>query len=66
MFFKVITRVRSGGFGYTLKKNILYAYLPGELSKSGTRLEVELLEGRRPAEVSATVLLDPKGERLRA
>ena len=25
---KVIGRVRSGGFGYTLQKNVLYAYLP--------------------------------------
>jgi 4-methylaminobutanoate oxidase (formaldehyde-forming) len=63
---KVITRVRSGGYGYTLKKNILYAYLPMELAKAGTRVEVELLEGRYTAEVAATVLYDPKGEKLRA
>jgi 4-methylaminobutanoate oxidase (formaldehyde-forming) len=62
----VITRVRSGGFGYTLEKNILYAYLPTELAKAGTRLEIDLLEGRRAALVTTTVLLDPKGERLRA
>ncbi len=62
---KVITRVRSGGFGYTLKKNILYAYLPIELAKAGSRFEVELIEGRRNAEVGATVLFDSKGERLR-
>ena len=62
---KVITRVRSGGFGYTLNKNILYAYLPMNLARPGMRLEIDLLEGRRPAEVTATVLLDPKGERLR-
>jgi 4-methylaminobutanoate oxidase (formaldehyde-forming) len=63
---KVITRVRSGGFGYTLKKNILYAYLPIEIAKSGTRLDLELIEGRRSGEVTASVLFDPKGERLRA
>jgi len=62
---KVITRVRSGGFGYTLKKNILYAYLPVELAKAGTRVDVELIEGRRGGEVTATVLLDPKGEKVR-
>ncbi len=62
---KVITRVRSGGYGYTLKKNILYAYLPIEIAKAGTRLEVDLIEGRFPAQVTATVLFDPKGERLR-
>jgi 4-methylaminobutanoate oxidase (formaldehyde-forming) len=62
---KVITRVRSGGYGYTLKKNILYAYLPMELAKAGTHLEMDLIEGRRESEVTATVLYDPKGEKLR-
>ena len=62
---KVITRVRSGGFGYTLKKNILYAYLPVELAKAGIRIDLELIEGRRSGEVTATVLFDPKGERVR-
>jgi 4-methylaminobutanoate oxidase (formaldehyde-forming) len=57
--------VRSGGYGYTLKKNILYAYLPVELAKSGTRLEVDLIEGSFLGEVTATVLFDPKGERVR-
>ena len=42
---KVVARVRSGGYGYTLKKNILYAYLPLELAKKGTRLEMDLIEG---------------------
>jgi 4-methylaminobutanoate oxidase (formaldehyde-forming) len=63
---KLITRVRSGGYGYTLKKNIFYAYMPIELAKAGTCVEVELIEGRYSGEVTATVLFDPKGERLRA
>jgi 4-methylaminobutanoate oxidase (formaldehyde-forming) len=63
---KVITRVRSGGYGYTLKKNILLAYLPVELSKPGCRVEVELIEGKYMAEVTPSVLYDPKGEKLRA
>ncbi len=63
---KVIGRVRSGGWGYTLQKNILYAYLPKDIAKTGERLEIDLIEGRRAAEVTATVLFDPKGERLRA
>jgi 4-methylaminobutanoate oxidase (formaldehyde-forming) len=62
---KVVARVRSGGYGYTLKKNILYAYLPVELAKVGTRLEMDLIEGRCQGEVSATVLFDPKGEHVR-
>ena len=63
---KVITRVRSGGYGYTIKKNILYAYLPIDLAKPGTSLEFDLIEGKRKGEVTTTVLFDPKGERLRA
>jgi 4-methylaminobutanoate oxidase (formaldehyde-forming) len=63
---KVISRVRSGGYGYTVKKNTLYAYLPIELAKQGNRFELELIEGRQYAQVTATVLYDPKGERLRA
>jgi glycine cleavage system aminomethyltransferase T len=63
---KVITRVRSGGYGYTIMKNILYAYLPMELAKPGTNVEVELLEGRFAAEVTSTVLYDPKGDKLKA
>jgi 4-methylaminobutanoate oxidase (formaldehyde-forming) len=63
---KVISRVRSGGYGYTVKKNILYAYLPMDLAKQGNRFELDLIEGRRYAEVTSTVLYDPKGERLKA
>ena len=63
---KVITRIRSGGYGYTVKKNILLAYLPMELSKPGSRVKVELLEGKYVAVVTAPVLYDPKGEKLRA
>jgi 4-methylaminobutanoate oxidase (formaldehyde-forming) len=63
---EVISRVRSGGYGYTVKKNILYAYLPIELAKPGNRFELDLIEGREYGEVTATVLYDAKGERLRA
>jgi len=62
---RVVSRVRSGGYGYTLKRNIAYAYLPSELSKVGTRLEVEIFDQRLGAEVTPPVLFDPKNERLR-
>ncbi|GAB4454411.1 MAG: FAD-dependent oxidoreductase [Anaerolineales bacterium] len=63
---KVLTRIRSGGYGFTVKKNILYAYLPVELARAGNRFTIDLIEGRREAEVTVPVLYDPKGERLRA
>lgn len=62
---RVISRVRSGGYGFTVRRNIVYAYLPVELSRVGTRLEVEVFDQRLGAEVAPTVLFDPKGERLR-
>ncbi|MBC7876200.1 MAG: FAD-dependent oxidoreductase [Anaerolineales bacterium] len=63
---RVITRVRSGGYGFTVNKNILYAFLPIDLAKQGNRFQVELIEGMYEAEVTASVLFDPKGERARA
>lgn len=63
---KLVSRVRSGGYGFTVKKNILYAYLPIELALKGNRFTIELIEGNREAEVTASVLYDPKGEKLRA
>jgi len=63
---KLLSRIRSGGYGFTLKKNIFYAYMPTKLAKAGTRVELELIEGRYQGEVTGTVLFDPKGERLRA
>jgi 4-methylaminobutanoate oxidase (formaldehyde-forming) len=62
---KVVSRVRSGGYGFTLKRNIVYAYLPPELASIGTRLDVEVFDETYPAEVSSTILIDPKGKRLR-
>jgi glycine cleavage system aminomethyltransferase T/glycine/D-amino acid oxidase-like deaminating enzyme len=63
---EVVSRVRSGGYGYTLKHNIVYAYLPMALAKIGTRLAVDVFDAVHPAEVASSVLLDPKGEKLRA
>jgi 4-methylaminobutanoate oxidase (formaldehyde-forming) len=63
---EVVSRVRSGGYGYTLKRNIVYAYLPMALAKTGTRLVINVFDAVHPAEVAPSVLLDPKGEKLRA
>jgi 4-methylaminobutanoate oxidase (formaldehyde-forming) len=62
---KVVSRVRSGGFGFTVKRNIVYAYLPLELSKPGNRFEIDVFDTRVAAEVSTPILVDPKGDRLR-
>ncbi len=62
---KLIGRLRSGGYGYTVSKMIGLVYLPKELTPMGTPLEVECFGQRFPAEVAADVLYDPKGERVR-
>jgi 4-methylaminobutanoate oxidase (formaldehyde-forming) len=63
---RIVSRLRSGGYGYTVGKNIGYAYLPIDLAKEGTPLEVEVFGQRVKAEVAPDVLFDRKGDRIRA
>jgi glycine cleavage system aminomethyltransferase T len=62
---EVISRLRSCGYGFTVNRNIGFAYLPISLSETGTNLEVEIFDSLHPAQVMPDVLVDPKGERLR-
>lgn len=62
---RVVSRVRSGGYGYTIEKNIALCYLPIELAQLGTELFVEVFGERVPATVSPDPLYDPKGEKLK-
>ena len=63
---RIVSRLRSAGYGYTVGKNIGLAYLPLEFAKEGTLLTVEVFGERIPAQVAPDVLFDPKGERIRA
>jgi glycine cleavage system aminomethyltransferase T len=63
---KIIGWVASGGYGYSVGKSILYAYLPIEYSKTGTELEVEFFGEQVGAVVAQAPLWDPKGERIKA
>ncbi len=56
----------AGGFGYSVKKSIVFAYLPVAYAKPGTRLEIEFFGEIVGAEVKQMPLWDPKGERIRA
>ena len=62
---KIVGWVAAGGFGYSVKKSIAYAYLPMEYSKAGTQLEIECFGEQVGAEVAPSVLWDAKGERIR-
>jgi 4-methylaminobutanoate oxidase (formaldehyde-forming) len=62
---RVVSRVRSGGYGYTVEKNIALCYLPVEYAQLGTILHVELFGERVPATVSPDPLYDAQGERIK-
>ena len=62
---EVVSRVTSGGSGYSVSKSIAYAHLPTELAESGTELSVEVFGEEIPAEVVLMPLWDPKHERAR-
>jgi 4-methylaminobutanoate oxidase (formaldehyde-forming) len=62
---QVVGWVSSGGYGYSVEKSILYAYLPIDLARVGNRFDVEIFGERIPAEVAQEPLFDPKGERIK-
>jgi 4-methylaminobutanoate oxidase (formaldehyde-forming) len=62
---RVVGRVTSGGFGYSVGQSIAYAYLPAELATPGAAGAVEVFGDWVPATVAAEPLWDPKGERVR-
>jgi 4-methylaminobutanoate oxidase (formaldehyde-forming) len=63
---KIIGWVASGGYGYSIGKSIIYAYLPIEYANAGTEYEVEFFSEHVGAVVAQSPLWDPKGERIRA
>jgi len=61
---RVISRLRSAGYGYTVKKNLGFAYLPMDMANARISLEVDIFGERVTAEVAADVLYDPEGNAL--
>jgi 4-methylaminobutanoate oxidase (formaldehyde-forming) len=55
---EVISRIRSCAYGFTVSRNVAYAYLPGEL-RPGDEVSVEVLGDLVPATVAEDVLYDP-------
>ena len=56
--------VAAGGYGHVVEKTIALAYLPLLHAETGSRVEVEMLGMRYPAEVVAQPLYDPENKRL--
>jgi glycine cleavage system aminomethyltransferase T/glycine/D-amino acid oxidase-like deaminating enzyme len=62
---RVVGRVTSGGYGYTVGASIAYAYLPIEAASPGTRVSVDLFGEWIDGVVTQEPLFDPKGHRVR-
>jgi dimethylglycine dehydrogenase len=61
---ETIGYVAAGGYGHTVAKTIVLAYLPAAYLEPGMELTVEILGERRAALVVEQPLYDPKNERL--
>jgi dimethylglycine dehydrogenase len=57
--------ITSGGYAHTVKKSMALGYLPIELAKAGTTLEVEINGEMYAASVVDKPLYDPEGENMR-
>jgi glycine cleavage system aminomethyltransferase T len=60
----VVGRVRSCGYGHTVRQNIALATVPAQLPE-GTELTVDLFGETVPALLRRDVLYDPEGARIR-
>jgi 4-methylaminobutanoate oxidase (formaldehyde-forming) len=63
---RLVDRIRTAAYGHTIGKDIGLVYLPPDLAKAGTTLEVEVLGERITAQVAELPLVDPKGVKIRA
>ena len=57
--------LRSAGYGYSVRKNIGFTYLPLERDTEETQLEVELFGETVTAKIAPDVLYDPAGAALK-
>jgi 4-methylaminobutanoate oxidase (formaldehyde-forming) len=62
---RVVSRLRSAGYGHTVKKNIGFAYLPVDLVNENTAFEVDIFGEPVSAAVAADALYDPQGKALK-
>jgi dimethylglycine oxidase len=63
---RVLGRVTSAGYGYTVRESIAYGYLPVKYAVPGTRVEVQLFGVRYGAAVMKEPLYDPKNVKIKA
>jgi 4-methylaminobutanoate oxidase (formaldehyde-forming) len=63
---RIVGRVTSGGYGYTVGRSIAYAYLPAVDAAEGREVAVEIFGDWIPGLVAREPLFDAAGERIRA
>jgi glycine cleavage system aminomethyltransferase T/glycine/D-amino acid oxidase-like deaminating enzyme len=63
---RIVGRVTSGGYGFSVERSIAYAYLPPDQAAIGTRAEVEVFGDWIECEVAREPLWDPEGTRIRS
>jgi glycine cleavage system aminomethyltransferase T len=61
----VAGRIRSAAYGFTVGRNLAFAYLPAEV-REGDEAKVEIFGDLVTATVAADVLYDPSNERILA
>jgi glycine cleavage system aminomethyltransferase T/glycine/D-amino acid oxidase-like deaminating enzyme len=61
---KVVGRVRSAAFGYTVGRTIGTTYLPAD-TPEGAAIEIDVFSDRTLAAVAADVIVDPTAARMR-
>ena len=62
---KTISRLRSTGYGHTIKKNIGFAYLPTGFNENETNLMVEVFGEMVRAKIAPDVLYDQESQAIR-
>jgi 4-methylaminobutanoate oxidase (formaldehyde-forming) len=62
---RVVARIRSCAYGYAVRRNVAFAYLPPEMGP-GSSLAVEVFGRLVRAEVTRDVLYDPERTRVTA
>ncbi|HWK47701.1 MAG TPA: FAD-dependent oxidoreductase [Stellaceae bacterium] len=60
-----VSYVTSTNFGYSVGRQIAYAYLPIDAAEAGQTVEIEYFGVRHPATVGADPLFDPAGQRIK-
>ena len=63
---EVVSRITSGGIGYSVGESIAFAYLPVDLAEVGTEVEVEVFGEWVGATVASSPRWDPDGDRVRS